>query len=112
MAPRSRLSSPRRARSCGCSRRTSKIERTTMSTESLPLHSGVATPERATPPPDTNVSRTRLVLVLLAAELGMLLAALDQTIVGTAMPHILADLNGFEHYTWVSTAYLLAATVM
>jgi EmrB/QacA subfamily drug resistance transporter len=58
------------------------------------------------------MSRARLALVLVAVELGMLLAALDQTIVGTAMPRILADLNGFEHYTWVSTAYLLAATVM
>jgi MFS family permease len=57
------------------------------------------------------MSRARLAL-LLAVELGMLLAALDQTIVGTAMPRILADLNGFEHYTWVSIAYLLAATVM
>ncbi len=81
-----------------------------MTTEPLAPPSAVATPERAAP--DANVSRTRLVLVVLAAELGMLLAALDQTIVGTAMPHILADLNGFEHYTWVSTAYLLAATVM
>jgi EmrB/QacA subfamily drug resistance transporter len=64
------------------------------------------------PIPDSKPSRARVALLLLAVELGMLLAALDQTIVGTAMPHILADLNGFEHYTWVSTAYLLAATVM
>lgn len=62
--------------------------------------------------PDSKPSRARVALLLVAVELGMLLAALDQTIVGTAMPHILADLNGFEHYTWVSTAYLLAATVM
>jgi EmrB/QacA subfamily drug resistance transporter len=61
---------------------------------------------------DAPMARGRLALVLLAVELGMLLAALDQTIVGTAMPRILADLNGFERYTWVSTAYLLAATVM
>jgi EmrB/QacA subfamily drug resistance transporter len=78
-----------------------------MTTE--PLTSPVAT--RA-PIPDRKPSRARVALLLLAVELGMLLAALDQTIVGTAMPHILADLNGFEHYTWVSTAYLLAATVM
>jgi EmrB/QacA subfamily drug resistance transporter len=64
------------------------------------------------PIPDSKPSRARVALLLVAVELGMLLAALDQTIVGTAMPHILADLNGFEHYTWVSTAYLLAATVM
>src|SRR5690349_6062719 len=90
----------------------SKIERTIVTTEPLASPAVVTAPESATPAPDTSVSRTRLVLVVLAAELGMLLAALDQTIVGTAMPHILADLNGFEHYTWVSTAYLLAATVM
>jgi EmrB/QacA subfamily drug resistance transporter len=64
------------------------------------------------PTPAEKTSRARVALVLVAVELGMLLAALDQTIVGTAMPRILADLNGFERYTWVSTAYLLAATVM
>ena len=42
--------------------------------------------------------------------LGMLLAALDQTVVGTAMPRIIADLNGLSHYAWVGTAYLLAST--
>ncbi|HKD74864.1 MAG TPA: MFS transporter, partial [Ktedonobacterales bacterium] len=45
------------------------------------------------------VSRPRLVLIVIGIELGMLLAALDQTIVSTAMPRILADLNGFAHYT-------------
>ncbi len=39
------------------------------------------------------------------------LAMLDQTIVGTAMPHIVADLQGFDLITWVSTAYLLTSTV-
>ena len=43
--------------------------------------------------------------------LGMLLASVDQTIVGTAMPRIIAQLNGLEHYAWVATAYLLASTV-
>ena len=41
----------------------------------------------------------------------MLLAALDQTIVGTALPRIVANLGGLEHYAWVVTAYLLASTV-
>ncbi len=41
-----------------------------------------------------------------------LLAALSQTIVGTAMPRIVEDLNGFSLYTWVTTAYLLSSTVM
>jgi len=44
--------------------------------------------------------------------LVMLLASLDQTIVGTAMPRIITDLQGFDRYTWVTTAYLLTSTVM
>src|SRR5258708_19955144 len=44
--------------------------------------------------------------------LALLLAALDQTIVGTAMPRIVADLNGLSYYAWVITAYLVASTVM
>ncbi|RII20586.1 Multidrug resistance protein 3 [Streptomyces sp. YIM 130001] len=43
--------------------------------------------------------------------LGMLLAALDQTIVGTALPTIVSDLGGGAHMSWVVTAYLLAETV-
>src|SRR5260370_5180590 len=42
----------------------------------------------------------------------LLLASLDQPIVATAMPRIIADLQGFDRYTWVSTAYLLTSTVM
>ncbi|MGH3662953.1 MAG: MDR family MFS transporter [Micromonosporaceae bacterium] len=41
---------------------------------------------------------------------GMLLAALDQTIVGTALPTIVGKLGGLEHYSWVVTSYLLAST--
>jgi len=41
----------------------------------------------------------------------MFLSSLDQTIVGTAMPKVIADLGGFAHYTWVTTAYLIASTV-
>lgn len=59
-----------------------------------------------------NVSRKRLIMILVGVMLGMLLAALDQTIVGTAMPRIIADLNGLEHYAWVFTSYMLASTVM
>jgi EmrB/QacA subfamily drug resistance transporter len=42
--------------------------------------------------------------------LGLLLSALDSTIVGTAMPRIIADLGGLDHYAWVATAYLLTST--
>lgn len=44
--------------------------------------------------------------------LALFLVALDQTIVGTALPKIIADLEGFERYAWVTTAYLLASTAM
>ncbi|TME74267.1 MAG: MFS transporter, partial [Chloroflexi bacterium] len=44
--------------------------------------------------------------------LALLLAALDQTIVGTAMPRIVAELNGLNYYSWVITAYLVASTIM
>ncbi len=47
-----------------------------------------------------------------AAMLGLLLAALDQTIVATAMPRISQELHGLELYTWVTTAYVLASTAM
>ncbi|MEU2394897.1 MDR family MFS transporter [Streptomyces sp. NPDC007369] len=43
--------------------------------------------------------------------LGVLLAALDQTIVGTALPTIVADLGGGDHMSWVVTSYLLVETV-
>ncbi|HEU5011417.1 MAG TPA: MDR family MFS transporter [Roseiflexaceae bacterium] len=56
--------------------------------------------------------RRETLLTMLSVLLVMLLASLDQTIVGTAMPRIIAELHGFEHYTWVTTSYLLASTVM
>jgi EmrB/QacA subfamily drug resistance transporter len=57
------------------------------------------------------LSRRRIWLVLASILLGMLLSALDQTVVGTAMPRVIADLNGLQHYAWVATAYLLASAV-
>ncbi len=56
------------------------------------------------------LSRRRIGFVIAAVMLGMLLSALDQTVVGTAMPRIIASLNGLEHYAWVATGYLLAST--
>ena len=57
------------------------------------------------------MSRNRTILVTVGVMLALLLAALDQTIVGTAMPRIIADLNGFDKYAWVTTAYLVTSTV-
>ena len=51
-------------------------------------------------------------LVVVAIVLGMLLAALDQTIVATALPTIVGDVGGGDHLSWVVTAYLLAGTIM
>src|SRR6476646_9322470 len=64
---------------------------------------------RETSPPVTLHGR-RLWLVLGALVLGMLLAALDQTIVATALPTIVGALGGASHLSWVVTAYLLAST--
>src|SRR5947209_8314256 len=50
--------------------------------------------------------------VFVAILLGMLLAALDQTIVATALPTIVADLGGAGHQSWVVTSYLLASTII
>ncbi len=62
-------------------------------------------------PLSETLGRGRLFSILIGVILGMLLAALDQTIVGTALPHIVASLGGLDHYAWVVTAYLLASTV-
>jgi EmrB/QacA subfamily drug resistance transporter len=56
------------------------------------------------------VDRRRILLIIGALMTGMFLAALDQTIVSTALPTIVADLNGASHLSWVVTAYLLAST--
>ncbi|WP_420118393.1 MDR family MFS transporter [Micromonospora sp.] len=52
----------------------------------------------------------QLRLLMFGLMTGMLLAALDQTIVGTALPTIVGELGGIDHYSWVVTAYLLAST--
>jgi len=52
-----------------------------------------------------------VLIIIGALLLGMFLAALDQTVVSTALPTIVGDLHGASHLTWVVTAYLLASTV-
>lgn len=53
----------------------------------------------------------RILVILMALMLGMFLAALDQTIVATALPTIAADLHGLNHLSWVVTAYLITSTI-
>jgi|JI10StandDraft_1071094.scaffolds.fasta_scaffold29124_2 EmrB/QacA subfamily drug resistance transporter len=60
----------------------------------------------------TELSRRDRILAFAAAMLVLLLSALDQTIVATAMPRIVADLSGLERIAWVGTAYLLTSTVV
>ena len=58
------------------------------------------------------LSRNRTILATAGTMLALLLAALDQTIVGTAIPRIVADLNGLDRLAWVTTAYLVTSTTM
>jgi EmrB/QacA subfamily drug resistance transporter len=57
------------------------------------------------------LSHRRILIIIGALMMGMFLAALDQTIVSTALPTIVADLHGASHLSWIVVAYLLAATV-
>jgi EmrB/QacA subfamily drug resistance transporter len=58
----------------------------------------------------THFTHRQIMVILSGLMLGMLLAALDQTIVSTALPTIVGDLGGLDHLSWVVTAYLLTST--
>jgi EmrB/QacA subfamily drug resistance transporter len=58
-----------------------------------------------------SLPRRQIVITMAGVWLAMFLASLDQTIVGTAMPQVITDLGGFDHYTWVTTAYIIASTI-
>src|ERR671927_1685672 len=58
------------------------------------------------------MSKRRKALITLATLIGTFLAALDATVVGTAMPTVIGELGGLELYPWAFASYLLAATVM
>ncbi len=60
--------------------------------------------------PPTTFTHRQIQVILIGLLSGMLLAALDQSIVGTALPRIVSDLGGLNHITWVVTAYLLTST--
>src|SRR5689334_12158635 len=56
-------------------------------------------------------THAEIMVVMSALMLTMLLAALDQTIVSTALPKIASELHGLSKYSWVATAYLLTSAV-
>src|SRR5437660_4793262 len=57
-------------------------------------------------------SPARVVLATVGVAMALLLAALDQTIVGVAMPRIVSELHGLNYYAWVTTAYLITSTAL
>ena len=57
------------------------------------------------------LSKRQLIGTIIGLQLTLLLAALDNTIVGTAMPSIIGQLQGFDRYAWVTTAYMLTSTI-
>lgn len=62
---------------------------------------------------DTDAANKRHILLVFAGLMvTMLLASLDQTIFSTALPTIVGELNGVDHMLWVTTAYILASTIM
>ena len=59
---------------------------------------------------DPGLTPGQIKLTLIGVMFAMFLASLDQTIVATAIPRIMADLDGFDRFTWISTAYIVAST--
>lgn len=68
-------------------------------------------PDPATASSTAQFSRREIAVTMAGVLLVLLLASLDQTIVGTALPRVIVDLHGFDRYTWVATAYLLTETL-
>ncbi len=62
-------------------------------------------------PSPSHFTHRQILVIMSALMLGMLLAALDQTVVSTALPTIVGDLGGLNHLSWVVTSYLLASTI-
>jgi len=58
-----------------------------------------------------SLPRRQVIITFTGVMLAMFLGALDQTVVGTAMPRIISDLGGFSSYTWITTAYLISSAV-
>src|SRR5437868_11115404 len=62
-------------------------------------------------PPGYRFTIGRILAIYAGLMVALLLAALDQTIVATALPKVVSDLGGLSQYSWVFTAYMLASTV-
>src|SRR6188508_435261 len=75
-----------------------------MSTATIPTPASVESPLLLT--------QRRIWIIFSALIAGMLLSSLDQTIVSTAMPTIVGELGGVSHQVWISTAYILATTIV
>lgn len=76
------------------------------------MASATASPRGSAPHQDEmpEFSHRQIMVIIGGLIAGMLLSALDQSIVGTALPRIVSDLGGLEHLSWVVTAYLLTST--
>lgn len=77
--------------------------------EEVPMAQDV-TASTVEPGPGTEHASREVLVSIGALLLGLLIAALDQTIVSTALPTIVSDLGGMDHLSWVVTAYMLAST--
>src|SRR6187401_2327610 len=74
------------------------------------MNSAGSEPQYVTSGP-LRLTRPQLIGTMAGMLLAALLAAIDQTIVGTAEPRIIASLSGFDRYPWVATIYMLTSTV-
>jgi EmrB/QacA subfamily drug resistance transporter len=78
--------------------------------ESLQVNEETITPDIESDPA-LALSHRAKIEILIAILLGLFLAALDQTIVGPVLPHIVTDLQGADYYTWVVTIFLVTSTI-
>jgi EmrB/QacA subfamily drug resistance transporter len=76
------------------------------------MTSASSRPTAVSPPAEGNANRGRIGAVFAGLLVAMLLSSLDQTILSTALPTIVGELDGVNHMLWVTTAYLVAATIM
>ncbi|QCQ15698.1 MDR family MFS transporter [Microbacterium sp. RG1] len=74
--------------------------------------SAVAVSGDASPSAEAATNKRTVLLIFAGLLVAMLLSSLDQTIFSTALPTVVGELGGVNHMLWVTTAYLVAATVM